>query len=932
MRPLKLEISAFGPYAGKTELDMEKLGSSGLYLITGDTGAGKTTIFDALTYALYGQASGNNRKPEMMRSKYAEPDMATEVRLKFEYAGKVYEIRRNPKYFRAAKRGDGLVEQKAEAELTLPDGKRITRIDEVARAVNELLGINRDQFTQIAMLAQGDFLRLLLAEAGDRQKIFRKLFKTEYYQMLQERIRAEARNTENECRAASERIKQYIGGIVCPADDENIDLLNRAVSGELPNHETLVMLENMLDRDKALSERLEDQLDDIDKELAEVNNALGKGDEIRKLSAELAQADKLFAKNEPLLHKLKAELEAAEAMRPEIASADREITLIEAESGRYAELERLESDFIRLENELEAAGKKYRIAENEKAASDKMLEQYKSELKGLEKSGETREKLLREINEKMTRRDSIESLNTELLNYKKALKNLKAEQKKYKSAVEAAERIGEEYGRKNRAFLDEQAGVLAASLIDGEPCPVCGSEFHPSPAKSSEGAPTEDELKLLKNEYESALGIASHLSAKAGEASGKISALAGNLRERAKKLFGVSGAEIIPHEYVHGFEAAERKLADSLEASQSEIAVLTDKLNAEEKRISRRNELSAAIPSLERRSEEAAKRSLELSSVTAAKRGEADELSKRIESLKGILRFKCRETAEARMKLLAEKKRKIAADIDAAEKKYSDCDREQIALKGRISQLREQLPETTDIEMQAEMLRRKELSDKRRSVLECQKNVHARVSANAYALEHIKAETLNSEKLDRRLVWLKDLSDTATGNVNGKEKIMLEAYVQMSFFDRIIARANSRLIVMTDGQYELKRRLEALDNRYKSGLELDVVDHYNGSDRSVRTLSGGEAFMASLSLALGLSEEIQCMSGGIQLDTMFVDEGFGSLDEETLSQAMSALADLADGKRLVGIISHVSSIKDRIDKQIIVRKKISGGSSAELIV
>lgn len=243
-----------------------------------------------------------------------------------------------------------------------------------------------------------------------------------------------------------------------------------------------------------------------------------------------------------------------------------------------------------------------------------------------------------------------------------------------------------------------------------------------------------------------------------------------------------------------------------------------------------------------------------------------------------------------------------------------------------------QIPDTAEIGMQAEKLHRNELTDRRRIALESQRSVHARVVANSYALEHIRDETLNAEKLDRRLQWIKDLSDTANGNLSGKNKIMLEAYVQMSFFDRIIARANSRLIVMTDGQYELKRRLEALDNRYKSGLELDVVDHYNGSERSVRTLSGGEAFMASLSLALGLSEEIQCMAGGIQLDTMFVDEGFGSLDEETLSQAMNALSDLADGNRLVGIISHVAALKDRIDKQIIVRKNSSGGSSAELIV
>lgn len=932
MRPLKLVISAFGPYAGKIEIDMEKLGDSGLYLITGDTGAGKTTIFDAVTYALYGQASGNNRKPEMMRSKYAEPDMPTEVCLTFEYAGAVYKIRRNPKYIRAAKRGDGMVEQKAEAEFILPDGKQITKTDEVTRAVNELLGINREQFTQIAMIAQGDFLKLLLAESGERQKIFRKLFKTEYYQILQERIRVEARNTETECKAASDRIKQYIHGIICPDDSENYNSFRRALSEELTNAETLELIETLIKHDKTLSEKLEAEMGKLDNELNEVNNLLGKGEEIQKLFAELEKDNKLFSENIPLHNRLKAEFEASKKLRSEIASIDSEIVLTESEYKRCDELECLKVEFIGLKNELEAAEKNFRSSEKEKTEADKMLEKYRSELNELDGSGEQKEKLIHEVKEEKARKDSIEGLNKDLENYKKALNDLESKQKKYLRSVETSDRLGKLYNQKNREFMDEQAGLLAASLMEGEPCPVCGSRLHPSPAKRTLIAPDKEELNNLKNEYESALGEASRLSAMAGEISGKISVLAENLRERVKKLFDISIAEIISDKYGHGFEAAENELIRELKASECRIAEMTDKINAEENRIIRRDNLLKLIPVFEKNSADAGKKSLELSIELTEKKARADELSKQIASLQGSLKFERRENAEAHIKFLIEKKQKISADIEAAEKKYLKCDREQTVLKGRISQLRGQLSDADDIDMTAEKARRNELTDKRKDIIESQKIIHARVSANFYALEHIKAEVIDNEKLERRLIWMKDLSNTVTGNVTGKDKIMLEAYVQMSFFDRIIARANSRLIVMTDGQYELKRRLEALDNRQKSGLELDVVDHYNGSDRSVRTLSGGEAFMASLSLALGLSEEVQCMTGGIQLDTMFVDEGFGSLDEETLSQAMNALADLADGKRLVGIISHVAAIKDRIDKQIIVRKKISGGSEAILMV
>jgi DNA repair protein SbcC/Rad50 len=249
-----------------------------------------------------------------------------------------------------------------------------------------------------------------------------------------------------------------------------------------------------------------------------------------------------------------------------------------------------------------------------------------------------------------------------------------------------------------------------------------------------------------------------------------------------------------------------------------------------------------------------------------------------------------------------------------------------------IKSLKSQLSSGCALDKDEELEKKTDIENKKGEDDAKSKAIHTRIETNTQALTNIRAKSDSLSELEKRYTWMKSLSNTANGNISGKEKIMLETYIQMTYFERIIDRANTRLMTMSGGQYELKRRREAENNRSQSGLDLDVIDHYNGTERSVKTLSGGESFKASLSLALGLSDEIQASAGGVKLDTMFVDEGFGSLDEESLDQAMRALSGLADGNRLVGIISHVGELKNRIDKQIIVTKDKSGGSRATIVV
>lgn len=342
--------------------------------------------------------------------------------------------------------------------------------------------------------------------------------------------------------------------------------------------------------------------------------------------------------------------------------------------------------------------------------------------------------------------------------------------------------------------------------------------------------------------------------------------------------------------------------------------------------------MSAELPALEEKSRSAEKILSDLRADIAAEKSRIYEISSQIEKLSGKLRFSCRSEAEIQIRKLSETKNKLKSDLKKAEENYRAVQNENIEMQGRINNLKEQIPKDIENLFDSTKNLQDELSVLRDKIIDEQKIVHSRIDSNSRTIEKIRK--INSDKfdLDKRYELLKDLADTATGQINGKEKITLETYVQMSIFDRIIRRANARLILMTDGQYELVRRLTSDDKRLKSGLELNVLDHYCNCERSVKTLSGGEAFMASLALALGLSEEIQCTSGGVRLDTMFIDEGFGTLDDETLNQAMNAISNLAEGNRLVGIISHVSELKNRIDRQIIVRKNKNGVSHADIII
>lgn len=921
MRPIKLTVSAFGPYAGKTILEMDKLGENGLYLITGDTGAGKTTIFDAITYALYGEASGENREPSMFRSKYAEATTPTEVELVFSYAGKTYTVKRNPEYERPKSRGEGFTTQKAEAELIYPDGRVITKQRDVDNAIRDIMGINRSQFLQIAMIAQGDFLKLLLAPTEERKKIFRQIFKTQLYQDLQDRLKKESGQLNDKCDAARNSIKQYIDGITCDENDVLSIEVEKAKKGLLPAKDVMDLIDHLLTQDHDEKTAIQKSISDADKALEIVNANLGKIEAKEQTQKALDQAQNNLTRENEANLALKAAFNIEKGKISEREQLAEEKAKIEVEFPRYEALAAIEKQ---IKNDEDAISKNERQLKKDReqyAIYEAEFEKLKTEFESLSDAGEGKEKLSRQkekVQEKLTKLQNLSAL---FEAFHELGGNLDALQSDYKKASEASEKATADYEVKNRTFLDEQAGIIAETLESGKPCPVCGSLEHPCIAHKSVKAPTEAQLKKAKENADKARKAAEDLSGKCKEAKGILDAKKVETEKLVKELWQSVA-----------FEEAEKKLPEEQKVVSAEITALDAALSEEEKKVSRRSELTESLPKTKKALKERDKDISNRNTALESDKASLSEKKKQRDADKESLRFDSIAEAQSKSDALGKTVSEMKKAYDNAQSALSDSDNKIAGYKASITELSKQLSSDCVLDKEAETKKKVELCQKRTADDDAAKALHTRIESNTKVLANIRAKVGDLDTLEKRYTWLKILSNTANGNISGKEKVMLETYIQMTYFDRIIARANTRFMIMSGGQYELKRRKEAENNRSQSGLDLDVIDHYNGTERSVKTLSGGESFKASLSLALGLSDKIQASAGGVKLDAMFVDEGFGSLDEESLDQAMKALSGLADGNRLVGIISHVVDLKNRIDKQIVVTKEKSGGSKANIVL
>ena len=919
MRPLQLIISAFGPYAGRIQLDMDGLGSGGLYLITGDTGAGKTTIFDAITFALYGTASGESRTSSMLRSKYASAETPTEVELTFLHAGKEYFIKRNPEYERPAKRGGGLAQEKAGAELRYPDGRTITKTRDVDNAVSELLGIDRNQFSQIVMIAQGDFLKLLLADTKDRQEIFRRLFQTAYYNRLQTELKRRASELRNQWYAAKSSVKQYIDGIQCGGEDVLSIDVEKAKCGELAVQEVMVLLEELVCQDDRAEKKLEEEMELLSKRLERINSDLGKAEEIDKTKGQLEKAKKQCEELTPRLEELKKSFLGEKEKKGKQEELQKQIAILEKSLPDYDSLDQLKNEIAELGKAIVQNRENEHCKEEKINQEKEELKQLKAELERLAHVGEKKQKLLSQKEREEGRLKLLEQLRDALKNYYRQEKELRKKQTDYQKAREEAARLEQEFSRMNKAFLDGQAGVLAVMLEEGQPCPVCGAIEHPHPADKRAEVPTEQKLQNAKSERDAAADRAAKASTAAGKLRGTVEEQEKQIKYQLSELFDMD--EI---------SEAEDKVEEGLTAAAERVEKLDGQISEEKKKEKQREKLEKDIPDKEKDLQKLDGEIDELKRKISSDSTRRDALAEQAGELAAKLPIAGKAEAEKEKRRLLTERNALQEAYENAEKAYHEGNDQMTKLKGQIQSLEQQLKTVQEIDREETENQKRMLSLQRDQTVKRQKEIHSRRNANAKALKDIKMQSENVEELEQRYGWVNALSDTANGTLSGKEKVMLETYIQTTYFERIIRKANLRFMMMSNGQYELKRLMEADNMKSQGGLELGVVDHYNGTERSVRSLSGGESFLASLSLALGLSDEVQASAGGIQVDTMFVDEGFGSLDPDALQQAYTALAELSDANRLVGIISHVPELKEKIDRQIIVVKEKTGGSHANL--
>ncbi len=914
MKPIKLKISGFGPYAGTTEIDFTQLGSSGLYLITGDTGAGKTTIFDAISYALYDRPSGENREKSMLRSMYADPATPTEVELTFLCNGREYFIKRSPGgYERTAKRGGGTVEAKQEVELRIPNRDPITKQREADEEIRNIIGLDRDQFSQIAMIAQGEFRKLLKAGTEQRSAIFRNVFKTDRFLKLQERLKDEYKKVYGAQQDTQKSIEQYVSGV------RTVE--GTALQSAPQIEETIEAIEAIIAADEARETQVKETLGAVEAKLLRVSADLQAAQELDKARKALVTAQESKAAEEVKQAQLQADLETALEQEPEIDSKGKAIAAIEAQLPKYQALGQLQTSVAGLQAQLEADETTLAAAKVTFAASAENLANLRSESASLTEADARKAKLEVEKAMQENRKTELTTLSGDLASLDEKKAELTVAQETYRQDAEACQEAQELYDRKHKAYLDEQAGILAEILEAGSPCPVCGSTHHPSPAVKTTEAPTKKQLDTFQKAMETA-------RKKAEESSKSANGLKVALEEMQK--WALKDAEtLLGHQ---DLQQATTEIQAEIDNLSSAIAELASHIQAEEANIRRRKELEETlIPTEEKAHQSADTQIRELEGRIRETKTSMTEQEKQLADLRKELHYPSEEAAkEAKLEL--ETQQKALRDAIEIAKQAVQLSKEALSsFESRIITLTEQLEGKEEMDTAGLERLSAELTEKKNDLSTQEKGVHARLDGNKKALENIRSKATLLSELTTRVKWIGTLNATANGTLTGKEKIKLETYVQMTYFDQVLARANQRLRIMSGGQYELVRKKAAADSRSQAGLDIDVKDYYNGTIRDAASLSGGESFMASLALALGLSDEIQISAGGVQIDTMFVDEGFGSLDEGTLQQAMKALTSLAQDNRMVGIISHVAELKERIDKQIVVTKEKSGGSQVKII-
>ena len=923
MKPLKLTMSAFGSYAGKNVIDFTGQ-QQGIFLITGDTGAGKTTIFDAITYALYNQTSGGERNGNMMRSQYARPETETYVELEFLYRGQTYRVRRNPDYKITKTLKNGKIrEQKVphSVELTLPDGTVFPEKKNATDAkIIEILGLTADQFSQIVMIAQGDFLKLLYTKSDERKMIFSKLFRTDIYWKIQENLRRKSMEMD-------ERIQENDRAF----EQEKSRIIPLPESEELP-------LDELVER---LRERLKDALKEQNLRRANV-------EELNKKITKYEEINKLFRSLEKIRQTGK-ELEARQAeskeRRQQIENARKADKVLVAEQQNLRQQQEVEQSAQAIAKMTETLANDQEMFESLKTQLQESEAKQKREaadiqkkILALEQSFPSYEALQNARSEEQQAKKVWEDLgktSEESFHKKEAgIAALKEQQKQQEQVVEQTKKNWEQtslgasesakhYEHMYEAFLKEQAGILAENLSAGCPCPVCGSTVHPDPAKLSDHAVTELEVEQAKK-------------TRAAAEEKRDLAYAAFEAEKTEKQKLAQAVEKEEADFVLAQTIAkqQRKEAEQNYVSLQKIAEqIREKLvypsfaEAKKQYAAMQKALAAAEQEIERKRQKVSELAEAMNTLKGQKLAEeenqktAKKLAAKTEKEYAKLLEKSGFVSEEtyHLAILPERSR---SKLEREEKEYeSQCLRQQSEQKLLEKQVSgKTYTDTTELNEQLKA-EKQALKEAEKTYME----LHTAYENDRSVLQNCAVYLEKGKKLESEDQVIKSLSKTANGRLSGSAKIDFETYIQRQYFKQIIHEANKRLLTMSNHQFILKLKEEANTGRKTNeGLDLSVYSLVTDSERDVKTLSGGESFLAALAMALGLSDIVERSAGAIHPDMMFIDEGFGSLDAQSRQQAIEVLGELAGDSRMVGIISHVTELKEQIDRKLVVSRTDKG--------